>query len=183
MPTHSEPAERASSTTSRFDAIVVGGGHNGLITAAYLQRAGMRTVLVEARSTVGGTASSERFAGATVNICSCDHITFRSTPIGEELDLAAHGLEYIDVEPGQHQSSWATPEVPPWAHHSDVEATLDALGAVLPAEVGGYRRYAAAAIPAARLILAAAQQPPSFGELVKLTARRRFSGLRQVLSW
>lgn len=181
MPTGTTDApERAMEAA---DAVVVGGGHNGLITAAYLQRAGMRTVVVEARETVGGTASSERFAGATVNICSCDHITFRATPIGEELDLAAHGLEYLDVEPGQHQSSWATPEVPPWAHHGDVDATLEALGAVLPAEVDGYRRYAAAAIPAARLILAAAQHPPSFGELAKVAARRRFSGLRHVVSW
>ena len=68
------------------DAIVIGGGHNGLVCAAYLARAGLRTLLIEARSTVGGTASSEPFGGATVNICNCDHLTFRMTPIIEELD-------------------------------------------------------------------------------------------------
>ncbi|MFM7044331.1 MAG: FAD-dependent oxidoreductase, partial [Ilumatobacteraceae bacterium] len=81
-----------------YDAIVIGGGHNGLVCAAYLARAGRRTLLVEARSTVGGTASSETFAGATVNICNCDHLTFRTTPISDELDLASHGLRYVDIE-------------------------------------------------------------------------------------
>ena len=48
---------------------------------------------------VGGTAASEPFAGATVNICNCDHLTFRTTPVIDELGLADHGLRYIDVDP------------------------------------------------------------------------------------
>ncbi len=68
-----------------FDAIVIGAGHNGLVCAAYLARGGLRTLLIEARDAVGGTAASEPFAGATVNICNCDHITFRTTPVMEEL--------------------------------------------------------------------------------------------------
>ena len=41
-----------------FDAVVIGAGHNGLITSAYLARAGRRTLLVEARDRVGGTAGT-----------------------------------------------------------------------------------------------------------------------------
>jgi phytoene dehydrogenase-like protein len=95
-----------------FDAIVIGAGHNGLVTAAYLARQGMSTLLIEARDTVGGTASSEIFAGARVNICNCDHLAFRTTPISEELDLAAHGLSYIDVEPPQVNMDWSSQK--PW---------------------------------------------------------------------
>ena len=80
-------------TTEDFDTVVIGAGHNGLVTAAYLARAGMSTLLVEARGSVGGTAASEPFGGATVNICNCDHLTFRTTPVMEELGLADHGLE------------------------------------------------------------------------------------------
>ena len=92
--------------TTDFDAIVVGGGHNGLVCAAYLARGGLRTLLLEARPEVGGTAASESFAGATVNICNCDHITFRTTPVIEELRLVEHGLRYLDLEPAQVNMSW-----------------------------------------------------------------------------
>ena len=84
-----------------YDAIVIGAGHNGLVCAAYLAKGGLRTLLVEARHGVGGTAASEEFAGATVNICNCDHVTFRTTPIMEELGLAELGLRYLEVEPSQ----------------------------------------------------------------------------------
>ena len=99
-----------------WDAIVVGAGHNGLVTAAYLARAGLRTLLLEARSDVGGTAASESFGGATVNICNCDHLTFRTTPVIDELGLADHGLRYLDVEPAQHNMSWAEP-AKLWSHY------------------------------------------------------------------
>src|SRR6187431_2703295 len=98
--------QQGAGTQNDFDAIVVGAGHNGLVTAAYLARAGLRTLLLEARSDVGGTAASEQFAGATVNICNCDHLTFRTTPVIEELGLADHGLRYLDVEPAQHNLTW-----------------------------------------------------------------------------
>ncbi|MGA1437785.1 MAG: FAD-dependent oxidoreductase, partial [Ilumatobacteraceae bacterium] len=60
------------------DAVVVGGGHNGLIAAAYLARAGVETLLVEARDHVGGCASTVTDLGARFNICNCDHTMIRA---------------------------------------------------------------------------------------------------------
>lgn len=168
---------------SATDAIVVGAGHNGLVTAAYLARAGMRTLLLEARRTVGGTATSESFAGATVNICNCDHLTFRMTPIADELDLAAHGLEYLDIDPAQHNVSWDGGPGPLWSHHRSVDETLESLGAAFPDEVEAYRRYASAALPAMRLLVEAAHEPPSITGLTRLAIRRRLAGVPTILRW
>jgi len=166
------------------DAVVIGAGHNGLVTAAYLARAGLSTLLVEARDQVGGTAASERFAGATVNICNCDHLTFRTTPVMEELGLADHGLEYLDVEPAQHNMSWSSAsEGVGWSAHHDLDATLDEIGRVAPGDVEGYRRYAKAAMPAVRMIFEAAAQPPTVAGLTRIALRRKLAGTPALLRW
>lgn len=139
---------------SDFDVIVIGAGHNGLIAAAYLARAGLSTLLLEARATVGGTASSEQFAGATVNICNCDHLAFRTTGIAEELDLSSHGLHYLDLDPPQINADWSSMAV--WEMHHDIDATLDSLARVHPRLVAGYRKYAKSMVPIARFVTEAA---------------------------
>lgn len=163
------------------DAIVVGAGHNGLVTAAYLARAGLRTVLVEARSTVGGTAASEQFAGATVNICNCDHLTFRTTPVMAELDLAAHGLRYLDVEPGQLNMTWENPR--PWLSFHDVDRTIEGLTMLHRREVENYRQYLKVAMPAVRLVLEAASEPPTFAGLTKIAMANKLAGVSTLLRW
>src|SRR5258708_17690943 len=49
----------AATTAARYDAIVVGGGHNGLVAAAYLARSGARTVVLEGRHKTGGAATTQ----------------------------------------------------------------------------------------------------------------------------
>jgi beta-carotene ketolase (CrtO type) len=163
------------------DAIVIGAGHNGLVCAAYLAKAGLRTLLIEARQTVGGTAASEAFGGGTVNICNCDHLTFRTTPVMDELGLAAHGLRYLDVEPSQLNMAWSGG--PAWAQHHDVERTLDNLARTYPGEVAGYRRYLAAAMPAVRLIMDAANDPPSVSGFTRKVLAKRGRGVSTALRW
>lgn len=161
------------------DAIVIGAGHNGLITAAYLARHGLSTLLLEARDTVGGTASSESFAGAMVNICNCDHLTFRSTPIADELDLARHGLAYLDLDPSQVNMDWTTGRA--WSTHHDLDATLDSLSHAHPDAVEGYRRYAETMVPVARLVLEAASRGSSRASLVTSALRRGMRGIPTLL--
>ncbi len=168
-------------TTRDYDALVIGAGHNGLVCAAYLAKAGLRTLLVEARSSVGGTASSETFAGGVVNICNCDHITFRTTPVSEELGLAAHGLQYIDIDPAQHNVAWSGG--PRWTVFHDVEQTIDSLAQTYPGEVNGYRRYLKAAIPAVRMVLDNANDPPSLVGIAKKVVARRGRGAATLLRW
>src|SRR3954451_19406200 len=166
--------------TADYDAMVIGAGHNGLVCAVYLARAGLRTLLVEARSSVGGTASSEAFGGGTVNICNCDHLTFRTTPIIDELCLADHGLRYLDIDPAQRNMSW---EDGPWSMFHDVEQTIESLGHTYPGEVDNYRRYLAAAIPAVKMVFDNANDPPSLTTIGKKVLARRGKGAATLLSW
>ena len=132
--------------------------------------------MLEARPIVGGTAASEPFAGATVNICNCDHITFRTTPVMDELDLADARAALPRHGPVAARR-WRGRGGPAWQHHHDVERTLDELAATYPGEVDGYRRYLRAARPAVELILAAANEPPSVARPDPHGAvRRRLAG-------
>jgi len=80
----------------KYDAIVIGAGHNGLVTAAYLAKAGYRTLVLERRPLLGGAAASEEvFPGFRVDTGSFDAGLFRPE-ILTDLNLVKNGLEFID---------------------------------------------------------------------------------------
>lgn len=82
------------------DVVVVGAGHNALVAACYLARAGLDVEVVERDTVLGGAVSTvERFPGYAVDRGSSAHIMIRHTGIVEDLDLAAVGLDYIDLDP------------------------------------------------------------------------------------
>jgi len=161
------------------DVIVVGAGHNGLTCAAYLARAGRSVTVVEARGTVGGCASTVDAIGARVNICNCDHTMILASGIVEELGLAAHGLRYLDVDPVEVAIGWG--DEPAFVQYRSVDRTIARLAQVEGHAVAdAYRRYVDATLPVARLVLAAAATPPSFGALLRLAGPRTAALL---LSW
>lgn len=170
-----------SAPAADFDAIVIGGGHNGLVTGAYLARAGRSVLVLEARSDVGGTAGSEGFGGAMVNICNCDHVTFRTTPVMSELDLERHGLEYLDVEPAGVSVAWSGAE--PFVSWHDADQTIEGLATSHPGEVEGYRTYLRSAVPAVGTILQVATEPPTLKRLARVAVQTRLRGLPTVFGW
>ncbi len=82
----------------RYDAIVVGGGHNGLVCAAYLARAGKRVLVLERRERVGGAAMSEEvFPGFRFSVFSYV-VSLLRPEIIRELELPRHGLHILPLE-------------------------------------------------------------------------------------
>jgi len=81
-----------------YDAIIVGGGHNGLITAAYLGRAGLSTLVLERRHLVGGAAVTEEiYPGFKYSVASYV-VSLLRPEIIRDLDLPRHGLEILPLE-------------------------------------------------------------------------------------
>lgn len=167
--------------TADYDAVIVGAGHNGLVCAAYLARAGVRVCVLEARSQVGGCAGTESVLGARVNLCNCDHGLVRTVPLVEELGLDAHGLRYLELDPAQIALGWDGSAGVPLFH--EPQRTLDALGRTHPGEVDGYRRYLRDALPAARLLVDVASEPPTRRRLVRRVLDRSPRATATVLAW
>jgi len=85
-------------TTNTYDAIIVGGGHNGLVCAAYLARAGRKVLVLERRHVLGGAAVTEELIpGFHFSVCSYVVSLFRPH-IVRELELPRHGFELIPLE-------------------------------------------------------------------------------------
>ncbi|UYN91399.1 MAG: NAD(P)/FAD-dependent oxidoreductase [Anaerolineales bacterium] len=81
-----------------YDAIVIGGGHNGLVNAAYLARAGMKTLVLEQRHVLGGaTVSEEIYPGFKFSVFSYV-VSLMRPEIIRELELVRHGLTILPLE-------------------------------------------------------------------------------------
>ncbi|HKX24799.1 MAG TPA: NAD(P)/FAD-dependent oxidoreductase, partial [Actinomycetota bacterium] len=85
-------------TNGRYDAVIIGGGHNGLVAAAYLARAGLRTLVLERRPVLGGAAVTEEvFPGFRFSVASYV-VSLLRPEIIRELDLARHGFEILPLD-------------------------------------------------------------------------------------
>ncbi|MDJ0725336.1 MAG: NAD(P)/FAD-dependent oxidoreductase [Prochloraceae cyanobacterium] len=87
-----------------YDVIIIGAGHNGLVCAAYLLKAGLKVLLLEKRSVPGGAATTEEVIpdlapGFKFNLCAIDHEFIFLGPVIEELELAKYGLKYLYCDP------------------------------------------------------------------------------------
>ncbi|RTR27528.1 phytoene desaturase family protein [Deinococcus radiophilus] len=122
-----------------YDLIVMGAGHNALITAAYAARAGLKVGVFERRHMVGGAVSTEELVpGYRFDYGGSAHILIRLTPVVRELELSRFGLHYLELDPLFHAYDG---EGQPWYVWRDPERTAAELDTLFPGQGEAYRRF------------------------------------------
>src|SRR5215469_7829698 len=96
------PSQRAGATAVDYDAIIVGGGHNGLVGAAYVARSGARTLVLEARPKTGGAATTEApwLDAPDFKVTRLSYVMSLMPPtIIDDLQLERHGYKIYPMGP------------------------------------------------------------------------------------
>lgn len=124
------------------DVVVAGGGHNSLITAAYLAKAGYECLVLDARPVVGGGASTEELTlpGFHFDSCSTGHTLIQPNPLlrDDELGLKGeYGLEYVSPDPIAHV---VFPDGESFTHWLDLDRTCEEIARFSPRDAETYRR-------------------------------------------
>ncbi len=135
--------------TAEFDVAIVGGGHNGLVAAAYLARSGLRTLVCERREIVGGAAVSEHPFGPQYTITSLSYVVSLLPPgLVRDLRLDQHGYQVypqgpyfaprtdgrylrLPPDPAQRHAEIARFSRPDADQYDRYEARLARIGAIL----------------------------------------------------
>src|SRR5437868_10509980 len=132
----------------RYDAIIVGGGHNGLACAAYLARAGRKVLVLERRHVLGGAAVSEEvFPGFTFSVCSYV-VSLLRPQIIRDLDLAKHGLQILPLE-CSFSPAYEGPGLVRWP---DGARTRDEIARFSPRDASLYPEFGRSMAKLARLV-------------------------------
>jgi phytoene dehydrogenase-like protein len=141
------------------DVVIVGAGHNGLVAACYLARAGLDVEVVERDRVIGGAVSTvERWPEVRVDRGSSIHVMIRHTDLIEDLQLADLGLVYDDVEP------WGVVPYPEGGlrFSFDLDETCTSIEAACGSQdAEAYRRFVADWTPRTQAFLDAGARPPN----------------------
>jgi phytoene dehydrogenase-like protein len=155
------------------DAVVIGSGHNGLVAACHLARAGLRVEVVESDEVLGGAVSTvERWPGVRVDRGSSAHVIIRHSGVVEELELERFGLRYVDCDPWGFAPAPTPgddgPDGRPLVFSVDLDATCASIAAACgDADAAAYRRFVEVWGPRSAAVVRAFGDRPSPARLVR----------------
>jgi len=156
----------ASTTRKRAPVIVIGGGHNGLVCACYLARAGIETLVLERAPRAGGaTQTVESFPGFFFDTHAVAHNMINMTTIPRDLELERVGLVYREMDPFTTAYS---PAGPPFRMYRSVARTCDDLARTSVTDARLYRDYIRAVEPLTRIVLASMRAGSTGARLLAL---------------
>ncbi len=126
-----------------YDVILIGAGHNALVCAAYLLKAGYSVLLLERREFPGGACTTEELLPETApgfkfNPCAIDHLFIHLGPVVEELELTKYGLEYLLCDPVVFCPH---PDGKYFLAHKSVEKTCAEIARYSPRDAEKYAEY------------------------------------------
>lgn len=124
----------------RYDVVIVGAGHNGLVCGCYLARSGLRVLVVERRHIVGGAVVTESdiFPGYALDTCSSFHIVIKALPIIEELGLERFGLDYLPMDPFAFAPFPDGTSITFWR---DLDKTCESIARLNPGDAERYHQF------------------------------------------
>ena len=169
--------KQSTRAATDYDVVVIGAGHNALVSAAYLAQAGARVGVFERRHMVGGAVSTiEHVPGYQFDLGGSAHILIRLTPIIEELGLERYGLEYLELDPLFFAPF---PDGDSLFIYRDLDRTVDHLNSKYPGEGDAYRRFCTDWLPFSRTVRDVFLQAPTpFG-----IGRSALKGRSTTLPW
>lgn len=172
------------------DIVIAGAGHNSLIAACYLAKAGYRCLVLDARSIPGGGAATEELLdpGYLIDTCSTGHTLIRANPllVDDELGLVRdYGLTYAEPDPVAHVAFPDGEHLTMWL---DIERTIAEIARFDANDAEAYRRMAREYEDVADLFAAAQFTPVGFGpsldqRLAEHPARHLWARRRALSAW
>lgn len=142
------------------DVIVIGAGHNGLICAAYLAKAGLKVTVIEGEDSIGGGTETTELTlpGFRHNSCANYFHGFGHFPIARDLELHRYGFEYLVPEV---QQAYLFSDDRALVIHRNLDATLQSVGRFSAKDARTWRELNARFSPAMPLFIAMQFTPPS----------------------